>query len=58
MAVGYVEKYKKMEKTMKDGNGRAGTTDISDVVEKVEYKNSIMNYLFKGKVTYNYNKTN
>ena len=39
-------------------DGRAGTTDISEVVEKVEYKNSIMNYLFRGKVTYNYNKTN
>ena len=58
MAVGYIEKFKKMEKSRKDGNGRAGKIDISEVVEKVEYKNSIMNYLFKGKVTYNYNKTN
>ena len=58
MALGYVEKFKKMEKSRKEGNGRAGTNDISEVVEKVEYKNSVMNYLFKGKVTYNYNKSN
>ena len=58
MAVGYVEKYKKIEKSRNDGDARAGTTNISEVVEKVEYKNSVMNYLFKGKVTYNYNKSN
>ena len=58
MALEYVERFKKIEKSRKDGNSGAGKTDIFDVVEKVEYKNSIMNYLFNGKVTYNYGKTN